>query len=513
MKEILCIPHALAEDRQIKWTLPLIIRNANKEFKIHLLVNKFNDTIHTEVDEAHYDLSGATEVEVILPIIEKLTSTISLANYMRTYAMFVTHIRFTLIDEDKELTSFMSLDATQQINTKWKNLSSAHWYKRPEFHRLLSGLSKENSSSETWSALYNIIRETSNLKKDKAPESKLTLSEIVRSNKNMNSLHDKLKQWMDASSTLSLPFDTAKRVRMKALKERIEKGIIGHSVDNSKMKYKQVFGVYTDDSDKGSELQIPFFYEIMIFHDIKNTIDTLMVKQALNCSAVPTVATIFRGEDKFYWFPTDSKFRWQAYSIDSILEHYGYSINKKNCKKPHSLILINLVSPKLNYRSYGKSRIDFSPFASAIAETTIKACMGGGRGSDGKPAKNSVLLDILRDRKDKWESMDPMERIKNWWTMSDVFYATRKKLIEYGYTNDEINRNYITSLIKSTCKEDLHVKREEIGIIAADRAQLYFKKQWMDVGLEEIKELVEYGTDMLIIEKEGVVEQLKIICR
>ena len=81
--------------------------------------------------------------------------------------------------------------------------------------------------------------------------------------------------------------------------------------------------------------------------------------------------------------------------------------------------------------------------------------------------------------------------------------------MSYGYTNDEINRNYITSLIKSTCEEDLYVKREEIGIIAADRAQLYFKKQWMDVGLDEIKELVEYGTDMLIIEKEGVVEQLK----
>lgn len=146
LKEILCIPYALAEDQQIKWTLPLIIRNANKEFKIHLLVNKFNDTIHTEVDEAHYDISGATEVEVTLPIIEKLTSTVSLANYMRTYAMFVTHIRFTVIDEDKELASF---DATQEINTKWKNLSSAHWYKRPEFHKLLLGLSKENSSSET----------------------------------------------------------------------------------------------------------------------------------------------------------------------------------------------------------------------------------------------------------------------------------------------------------------------------------------------------------------------------
>ena len=46
---------------------------------------------------------------------------------------------------------------------------------------------------------------------------------------------------------------------------------------------------------------------------------------------------------------------------DSILQHYGYSINKKDSKKPHSLIAINLVSPKLDYTSYGKSRIDFSP--------------------------------------------------------------------------------------------------------------------------------------------------------
>ena len=77
---------------------------------------------------------------------------------------------------------------------------------------MLTGLTYPLTHSETWSVLYNIIRETSNLKKDKAPESKLTLSEIVRSNESMNSLHNKLRQWMDASSTLSLPFDTAKRV-------------------------------------------------------------------------------------------------------------------------------------------------------------------------------------------------------------------------------------------------------------------------------------------------------------
>jgi hypothetical protein len=33
----------------------------------------------------------------------------------------------------------------------------------------------------------------------------------------------------------------------------------------------------------------------------------------------------------------------------------------------------------------------------------------------------------------------------------------------------------------------LDAKREDIGILAADRAQLYFKGKWMDVGLKEIE--------------------------
>ena len=83
-----------------------------------------------------------------------------------------------------------------------------------------------------------------------------------------------------------------------------------------------------------------------------------------------------------------------------------------------------------------------------------------------------------------------------------------KRLIEYGYTNDEIDREYITGLIKDICENKLGVKREDIGIIAADRAQLYFKEKWMDVGLKEIRELSLYGIDLLIIEKEGIAEQL-----
>lgn len=58
-------------------------------------------------------------------------------------------------------------------------------------------------------------------------------------------------------------------------------------------------------------------------------------------------------------------------------------------------------------------------------------------------------------------------------------------------------------------RRQIKVKREDVGIIAADRAQLYFNGQWMDVEFNEIRELSLYGTDLIIIEKEGIVEQLK----
>jgi len=100
-----------------------------------------------------------------------------------------------------------------------------------------------------------------------------------------------------------------------------------------------------------------------------------------------------------------------------IFRHYGYSYDNKKCKKPHSLIITNLISPKIDYQSYGKSRIDFRPFAEVVAKTTVLACMGGaGRTSDGKPSKRAVLLEVLEKRKQKWEAMDAVSRPKHWWT-------------------------------------------------------------------------------------------------
>ena len=46
----------------------------------------------------------------------------------------------------------------------------------------------------------------------------------------------------------------------------------------------------------------------------------------------------------------------------------------EKCKKPHSLVITNLISPRIGYKSYGKSGIDLTPFADVIGQTTAKVC-------------------------------------------------------------------------------------------------------------------------------------------
>jgi 5S rRNA maturation endonuclease (ribonuclease M5) len=212
-----------------------------------------------------------------------------------------------------------------------------------------------------------------------------------------------------------------------------------------------------------------------------------------------------------YSYETSSnKWCYTANSIFDIFEHYGYSYNEKKCKKPNNIILVNLISPKIKYQSHGKSRIDHTPFSKIIANTIVKACKGGDNKS-GKVDQIEGLREVLRKRKAEFLAItDPIERKKHGWTQSDVFYATRFLLItEYGYTDQDINRDYLTGKIREEC-EKLEVTREEIGIIAADRAQLYYNGKWTNVGIDEIETQVDYGTDMTIIEKEGVIVQISL---
>ena len=221
-------------------------------------------------------------------------------------------------------------------------------------------------------------------------------------------------------------------------------------------------------------VQFPFLFEAAIATVVGNF--NRKVYQLINNSPRynTTVFKVDLGENMFTGLTNKAAFNMDIQS-KIFLTNTGILeimiLRNPESRKPNSIIMVNLISPKLEYKDYGKTSINLEPFRDAIGETLYKVCSGGGGHSgDDRPSKVSVVLEILTERKQKWYSLDTAsERQKYLWTQSDGFYASRKRLIEYGYPNDEIDREYITGLIKDICENKLDVKREDIGIIATDQ--------------------------------------------
>jgi hypothetical protein len=442
-----------------------------------------------------------TEVEILLPYHNKAdngTKTIiRIHNFLINYAFPNTHIGFTfnLFPLYKE----KCFPATQPLINAGKNLSSPHFYDLSEFRQFIYEL---NAKDQTfYDIALKTFRGANNL-----PRNDLTLTTIGQLKKSpemiqkiFNIIQEKMPSISPEIGLPSMiPLNTSKKFRKTALQNRLAK--IGISCDH--IKYKQDYGYYKSDN---GVVKYPYFFETFIGHAENGVINNLKVVQSINCKVSNNIL-VYGGP---YSYETSSnKWRYTANSIFDIFEHYGYSYSEKKCKKPNNIILINLISPRIKYQSHGKSRIDHTPYAKVIAATVANACRGS-NDINGKVDQIVGLRQVLRSRRIEYLAIqNPLEKKKRQATQSDVFYATRKLLISnYGYTDKEINRKYITESIRKECAKH-GVTREEIGIIAADRAQLYFNGKWYDVGLDEIETLIEYGTDMVIIEKEGVIIQI-----
>jgi 5S rRNA maturation endonuclease (ribonuclease M5) len=451
-------------------------------------------------DEEIPSIENYTEVQIVLPCNKADSKRIELElfSYLRDYAFLNTHIEFNFSFPSSNRS--IHLPATQAMINSGRNLSDIRFYNASELRQVIKEI--HDKKQTIYDVLIKNFRGANNL-----PKNNLTLStvdELEKSSAKMEELSElmcsKISQIsLEKGLASMIPFATTKKTRRMGLKERL----VQYGISCDRVKYKQRYSYYR--SDDGT--QYPFFFEVFVGHSREGIEDNLKVVQSVN-SKISSDNLLFDGP---YWYETDSlRFRFQATSILGIFEHFRYSFDDKKCKKPNSMILINLISPRINYKTHGKSRIDHSPFAKVIAETIVKACKGGDD-KNGKVDQIAGLRKVLKKRKAEFLAIqDPIERKKCEWTQSDVFYATRKLLInEYGYPDQEINREYLTTEIRQEC-EKLGVTREEIGIIAADRAQLYYNGKWTNVGLEEIEAQVAYGTDMTIIEKEGVIIQISL---
>jgi hypothetical protein len=70
--------------------------------------------------------------------------------------------------------------------------------------------------------------------------------------------------------------------------------------------------------------------------------------------------------------------------------------------------------------------------------------------------------------------------------------------------NIRVTREWVKRLIRKICAKN-GFSREPIGIIAAARASMYFDGKWTSVSFEAVNEPAQHGTDMIFIEKVGIV--------
>ncbi len=72
--------------------------------------------------------------------------------------------------------------------------------------------------------------------------------------------------------------------------------------------------------------------------------------------------------------------------------------------------------------------------------------------------------------------------------------------------NIHVKRPWFKTLIRKICKARGKT-RAQIGIITGARAELYFDGEWSSVSFDAIDELAQSGTDVIFIEKEGIIDE------
>ena len=110
---------------------------------------------------------------------------------------------------------------------------------------------------------------------------------------------------------------------------------------------------------------------------------------------------------------------------------------------------------------------------------------------------------------------DPILRTIGRITLSDVFYDLRKPMEVAGWEKQGWNHpkkrrreKVQVAYIKEVCDE-LGITRASIGIIVGEAAHMYFRGNRYSVGIDELTRLKKKGVVVLIIEKEGIAEQLR----
>jgi hypothetical protein len=413
MKQILAFGYVLIHleddrneftDRQ--WEHPLIIRHNKKEWKVLLHVDKAKEEILASFELSKEELKHPeTEIEVVLPLAEDFDFC-DLLEFCKVYPLLTTDIsfKFRLVDisgsklsqqpqpvshtegsryEDplehqplqvpsspKPRSVIIEYPALHPISTEWNNITSVHYYKKEEF---LNRLVRVHNKSTLVYDVLRTSREGTNLKKND-PDNYISIGELITHpdrDKKVERLYYELKNTLPPPHELSLPYKNTKQSRKNALTERITRVYPG--LDPEKAVYKVVNGIHHD-----KDIEYPFFFEIIAIPYSTETLDNEYKSSkfigTVNYSLSPRSNSF---EGRYAWTnkrDKDDIYDFCASTAEEMLSHKGFKFYDHagpKVKLP-SIIIANLVSPRVDYHGHDKSRVDTKSFIPHIMEAIQK---------------------------------------------------------------------------------------------------------------------------------------------
>ena len=522
-KPKLSMPYALLYEKGAVngMAAPLIIQYNNQESKISLDTSKFiTNKLEAIIDTKEKPVpNNYTQVQLTTPRGQFSYDFLhELREYYLNYSIFSTHVQFNFDFNGEKF----STPNDAMASTSWTNQVTAWAYTDNEFYVFVENLIDQ---SKTISTILDGWRELKWLPKEWKQK---RLNELSKEEK--IGLLKELKGRSTPMEKLSAPYGGSKEsdeLRKAALIKRIA---AIYEVSEVYAQYKVVRARYIS---QDGNVNFPYVFEVIVipFDDIRNSYPTFIGSINNSVSIINRGKSLYDGAYDF----SDKGKEFTVWNMDGILDRwYGYRVRDSSKSWP-CIIACNLLTPKVQWKEQGKSTLVIESFADTIIDAITKVMkkiptfhgMGLGQSSKNKKEdepdkpkkldKIGCLRKFLRDRYLQFEvapnTIDPDIMLKDRTSQSDSYYTIRQTLFpENDIIETPGTRKYITSRINAECKalfkehDQPGKKREDLGITAGHRAELYYMGNNQNISLDNVKPLAKYGTDAIFIEKEdGVI--------
>jgi len=458
-----------------------------------------------------------TEVTITLPLSEDYSerSFEDPSGYYRdtlmpAYFLFNPGVDFTAVSQDEIMPSSPYHNWSRRLMSTgtfytYTGHSSIHWYSQDEFKRLVRNLA---SSMSTYGPI-KIYDFLAHFKDFHSFEARRSLLQSVR-----------LKKYSFAQIAKD---EVLVEKLCKAMKDRTEPpqpevlGYIGRDAMHDALK--EIFGESGVSSFhyhrlqkvvKADSYEVPYVIEVALatltgsnlyqFYGINNS------PFLLEYPSDPLVDP-FKGV-RWVW-KTKKGTEGEAFSLCDFLERFEIG------KGEGVAIIVHIISPNLMVEDYAKSKYDFSVTGSDIAQALYEVCRFYPKERIAEIGGASRAVEYLRKELERRQtilkakgSVPPEE----WTTQQALFYKIRNQLGGHiGIRRDSFVQAILRDCI--TMGGGDRTYREKLGIKAGVRAQVFHRGREDAVSFDSIERLSDKGSDLIIIEKEGVSEILEPYAR